>query len=66
MDDFRGRNAAQHASMALIGTTGLLLLAKQTGLIDAVKPSLLALRQNGNFLSTRLIEAALRQAGELA
>ena len=65
MDDFRGRNAAQHAGMALIGAAGLLLLAKQTGLIDAVKPPLLALRQNGYFLSTRLIEAALRQASEL-
>ena len=66
MDDSRGRSAAQHANMALIGAAGLLLLAKQTGLIDAVKPSLLALRQNGYFLSDRLIEAALRQAGELA
>ena len=65
MDDFRGRNAAQHAGMPLIGATGLLLLAKQMGLIDAVKPALLALRQNGYFLSARLIEAALRQTGEL-
>ena len=64
MDDFRGRNAAQHAAMALIGAAGLLLLAKRAGLIDAVKPSLLALRKNGYFLSDRLIEAALRQAGE--
>ena len=64
MDDFRGRNAAQHAGMAILGTTGLLLLAKQAGLVDAVKPLLLAMRQSGYFLSGRLIEAALRQAGE--
>ena len=64
IDDFRGRNAAQHAGMAILGTTGLLLLAKQAGLVDAVKPLLLAMRQSGYFLSGRLIEAALRQAGE--
>lgn len=64
MDDFRGRSAAQHSGLALIGTTGLLLLGKQVGTIGAVKPCLLALRQQGYFLSDRLIAAALAQAGE--
>lgn len=66
MDDFRGRNAVQHAGMALIGTTGLLLLAKKARVLNSVKPPLTALRKNSYFLSDRLIEAALRQAGELA
>ena len=66
MDDFRGRSAAQHARMPLIGVAGLLLLAKQAGLIGAVKPLLLNLHQGGYFLSARLIEASLRQAGEIA
>ena len=65
MDDFRGRNAAQHVGMALIGTTGLLLLPKQAGAVDAVKQLLRALRQQGYFLSDRLIEIALTQAGEV-
>ena len=65
MDDFRGRYSAQYAGMAMVGTTGLLLLAKQAGLVNSVKPLLLTLRQNGYFLSDRLIAAALRQAGEL-
>jgi predicted nucleic acid-binding protein len=65
MDDFRGRNAAQHGGIALIGTTGLLLLAKQAGAVDAVKPLLRALRQQGYFLSDGLIEVALTQAGEV-
>lgn len=64
MDDFRGRSAAQHSGLALIGTTGLLLLGKQVGAIGAVKPCLLALRQHGYFLSDRLIAAALAQARE--
>jgi predicted nucleic acid-binding protein len=64
MDDFRGRTAASHSGFALIGTTGLLLLGKQQGAVDAIKPSLLALRQQGYFLSDRLIASALQQAGE--
>jgi predicted nucleic acid-binding protein len=42
----------------------VLLLARQQGLLAHVKPLLLGLRQNGYFLSQRLIDAALRQAGE--
>jgi hypothetical protein len=64
MDDFRGRSAARHAGFALIGTTGLLLLAKHQGAVDAIKPSLLALRQQGYFLSDRRIASALEQVGE--
>ena len=64
MDDFRGRVAAQHAGVSMIGTAGLLLLAKQVAAIPSVKTLLLAMRQNGYFVSDRLIEEALRQAGE--
>ena len=64
MDDFRGRVAAQHAGMSMIGTAGLLLLAKQVAAIPSVKTLLLAMRQNGYFVSNRLIEVASRQAGE--
>jgi predicted nucleic acid-binding protein len=64
MDDWRGRNAAQHARLPVIGSAGVLLLAKQQGQISHVKPLLLDLRQNGYFLSQRLIDSALQQAGE--
>ncbi len=64
MDDLRGRYAAQHARLSVIGTTGVLLLAKRQGQVSQVKPLLLALRQNGYFLSQRLIDGALQQAGE--
>lgn len=64
MDDFRGRSAAQHTGIALMGTAGLLLLGKQRGVIEAVKPCLLTLRQQGYFLSDRLIANTLVQAGE--
>lgn len=64
MDDHRGRLAAQHSKIATVGTAGVLLLAKQTGAIAAVKPVLLALREKGYFLSNQLIDAVLTQAGE--
>ena len=64
MDDLRGRNAAQHARLPVIGTTGVLLLAKRQGQVSHVKPLLVGLRQNGYFLSQRLIDSALQQAGE--
>lgn len=65
IDDFRGRAAATHERVAIIGTAGLLLLAKQTGRVQAVKPLLMALRQSGYFLSDRLMDAALLSAAEL-
>jgi len=64
LDDLRGRDAAQHARLPVVGTTGVLLLAKQQGLVSHVKPLLLDLRQNGYFLSQRLIDSALQLAGE--
>ena len=64
IDDHRGRQAALHCALSTMGTAGLLLLAKQTGRIAAVKPLLFVLRQAGYFLSDRLIEAVLLQAGE--
>jgi predicted nucleic acid-binding protein len=64
MDDLRGRSAAQHARLPVVGTTGVLLLAKRQGQVTHVTPLLLNLRQNGYFLSQRLIDSALQQAGE--
>lgn len=64
MDDHRGRQAAQHSQIATMGMAGVLLLAKQSRALAAVKPVLLALRENGYFLSNRLIDAVLAQAGE--
>lgn len=64
LDDARGRRAAQRLQIAMIGTTGVLLLGKQAHLVGAVAPLLKALRSSGYFLSERLIKAALAQAGE--
>lgn len=64
LDDARGRRAAQRLQIAMIGTTGVLLLGKQAQLVSAVAPLLESLKNSGYFLSERLIKAALTQAGE--
>jgi len=64
IDEHRGRQAAQHCQVAIIGTAGLLVLAKQAGAVDKLRPLLLALRGGGYFLSDRLVEAVLAQSGE--
>ncbi|MDD2882867.1 MAG: DUF3368 domain-containing protein [Rhodoferax sp.] len=64
VDEARGRMAAAHAHIAVTGTAGLLVLAKNLGLLPAVQPLLLALQLQEYFLSERLLQAVLRQAGE--
>ena len=64
MDENRGRQAAQHAAITITGTAGLLLLVKRFGWLPAVKPLLAALQAQSYYLSDRLLEAVLRQAGE--
>ena len=64
VDETRGRMAAQHARIAITGTAGLLLLAKNAGLLNAVTPLLLGLQAEGYFLSHSLMDAVVRQAGE--
>lgn len=64
IDDHRGRQAAQHSGITTMGTAGLLVLAKKVGAVNAVKPLLLELRENGYFLAERLMAAVLEQVGE--
>jgi hypothetical protein len=64
MDDRAGRSVARNLGVAVIGTGGVLLAAKQRGLIDAVAPVLEALRANGYHLSRALVQAILDRASE--
>jgi predicted nucleic acid-binding protein len=64
MDDRAGRSVARNLGVAVIGTGGVVLAAKQRGLIDAVARVLEALRANGYHLSTALVQAILDRAGE--
>ena len=64
MDDMKGRKEAKARGFVFKGTAGVLLEAKEKGLIDKVKPYLIALKKTGTYLSPSVIRQALKMAGE--
>ena len=56
---------AQDIGLIVRGTVGILLEAKIKGLVDAIKPLLIEMQNNGMRLSKALIDFALRQADEI-
>lgn len=64
VDDLQARKVARELGLKLTGTIGVLIMAKQRGVIDAVKPVIEALEGGGFFLSAELKTEALRLAGE--
>lgn len=64
MDDSQGRLAAAMLKLRVIGTVGVLILARERGLIPALAPVLEDLRASGYYLSDALIQAALQRVGE--
>ena len=67
LDEKDARRTAHNLGLQPLGTLGLLLWAKQTGLIPNLQYSLESLRIQGRFyLSDTVIHAVLQQAGELA
>jgi hypothetical protein len=64
MDDKAGRRMATNASVPVIGTVGVLVLAKRKGLVPFVRPMLEHPVSSGYFLSDGIISAALQASGE--
>jgi predicted nucleic acid-binding protein len=65
LDEQAGRYAAQHFNLRVMGTVGLLVRAKNLGLIDEVRSHLDALRQQAGFyLSEAVYQHALSLTGE--
>lgn len=65
IDEARGRKIAVSLGLVIIGTAGLLAVAKQAGLVPAVKPILDTLRNDHDFrLADHHYEQVLRDAGE--
>jgi len=59
LDDLQARKCAKLFDVNLIGTIGLVLKAKQVGLIDKVKPVFTQLIQSGLYIDPKLIEKIL-------
>lgn len=64
LDDGRARRVARLNSISVVGSTGVLLLARAQGLIPDVKSRLGAIRSAGIYLAEPLVAEALRLAGE--
>ena len=64
LDDLGARRCATAMNLDLIGTLGLLLLAKHSGRIAKVRPYLDELLVAGMYVSEALAEQILEQAGE--
>ena len=64
LDDKAARECARSLGFKVLGTLGILLIAKQRGWIPAARPVVEQLLVQGMFLSPGLIAAALAEVGE--
>lgn len=64
IDDGTGRRCAEVLGVPLSGTLGLVLLAKQRGMIPSARQVVATLKQHGMFLSEKTIDQALVLVGE--
>ena len=64
LDDRQARLVGSNLSLTVIGTVGILVKAKRSGIVIALKPLLDDLEANGFYLSSALKEEGLRLVGE--
>ncbi len=66
MDERLGRETAQHLGVRYVGLIGVLVAAKRSGVIDAIKSRLNRLREGAGFrVSDALYARVLRDEGEV-
>ena len=64
LDDRQARSVAKNIGVQIIGTVGVLVQAKQIGVISSLKPILIDLDAQGFYIGDALKEEALRLVGE--
>ncbi|MCA9941213.1 MAG: DUF3368 domain-containing protein [Anaerolineales bacterium] len=64
MDEKKGRRKLNQLGIQKIGTVGILLKAKEAGLIPTIRPDLEQLRRQSFSISQSVVDAVLRQANE--
>lgn len=64
MDERKGRRVARAVGLEVVGTLGLLLLAKRRGQIPAVRPFIERLQATGTWYHPALVARVLAAAGE--
>ena len=66
IDERKGRKIASYNNINTVGSLGILLMAKQKGLISAVKPLLNSLQQSNTRISDALYKKTLELAEEIS
>lgn len=66
MDEKKGRRKLIQLGLQKIGTLGLLLKAKEIGLLSEIRPDIEKLNNTGFNLSDKVINSVLQQANELS
>lgn len=64
IDDLKGRKLAQRLQLMHTGTLGVLVLAKQKGVITSLKPHFDQIQKTNFRVSTVLLQSLLKTAGE--
>lgn len=64
LDDFAARKSSKAMKISTLGTGGLIIMAKQNGLIPSVSESLSKVQDAGLWLSGEIIEMIIEKAGE--
>jgi predicted nucleic acid-binding protein len=64
LDDARARRCAMGLGMKVQGTLGVIVAAKQQGMIPAAAPVVQSIRDAGLYVSDKLVRLVLASAGE--
>lgn len=64
IDEVKGRRAARNLSLELIGSAGIIAVAKRKGLILSAGDLFSELKTSGYYLADSVVEMALKIAGE--
>ena len=64
LDDKQARSVAKHLGLTVIGTVGILMKAKNSGIIPSLKSLLDEMESHGFYIGAALKEEAIRLAGE--
>jgi len=64
VDDRAARQRAEAIGLAVMGTLGILVLAKRRGLLDSVKPVAERMRSDGHYISLEALQAVMHLTDE--
>jgi predicted nucleic acid-binding protein len=65
LDDWKARKLAERLGLSVTGTLGVIIRAKNTGLIPSIKPYLEKIRETNFRISEELEQIALKEANEI-